>query len=537
MTNSIPQDLKIYHNNQNLLLAGEPYKYTKHEIDEFKKCKDSLLYFVENYYKIIDVDTGLIQFKARHYQEKYLKLMEKNRNVITKWPRQSGKSTTSIGFLLWFLIFNANITVGILAQKAETAQELFHRLRLAYEHLPKFLQPGIANGGWNKRSMHLGNGSRCIAGATSSGSVRGMSFRCIFLDEFAHIEDNVADDFWKSVYPTISSGKETKVIITSTPKGYNHFYDMWTKAEKKQTDFIPMSINWNDPPGRDEKWKLEQIEVLGPAGFRQEFESSFEGSSTTLISPDKLVELQKNVIPPLFESEGLNIYEKPIPGHNYAICVDTSRGQNLDYHAFCVVDVTNFPYKLVGMFRRNDIHPTILPNYIFNVWKQYNYAAVLVEVSDIGAQVADMLVGDLDCEIIRVSNKPGKGQTIGMGIGSKIQNGLKTSPATKRIGCADLKALIETDKLIVQDKETVKEFMSFVADNQSFSAEEGKHDDCVMSLVLFGWLSHQRYFRHENTDIRAELEKLNEEYLENQLTPFGIVDDGLDFVDAYTPRY
>ena len=536
--NAIIQDLRNYHGNSNLLLAGQEYHYTQHEIDEFAKCANDLEYFVENYIKIVHVDRGLIPFMPWPFQKKMLQTIRDNRFTICKLPRQCGKTTTTVAYLLWYVLFNKNVNVAILAHRSQTAQELFAKVRLAYEHLPLFLQAGIAPGGWNMRSIRLGNGSKIKADATSSGSIRGESFNLIFLDEFAFVENNLADEFFKSVFPTISSGKTTKVVIVSTPQGLNHFYEMWEKATKKNEDgtprseFQPIEIKWNDVPGRDEVWKKQQIEILGPNGFKQEFDTEFIGSSNTLIEPEMLLEMQRNVKPPIAKSEGLRIYEQAIPGHRYAICVDTSRGQGLDYHAFCIVDVTNFPYILVGMFQRNDIHPTLLPNVIFAAAKNYNYATVLIEISDVGSQVADMLISDLDCDnVIRVSSRPGKGQTIGFGVGSKVQNGLKTSPATKRIGCVDLKALVESRKLIIPDEPTVKELLTFVSDLQSFSAEEGKHDDCVMSLVIFGWLSHQRYFRHETMDIRAELERVNEEYLETQLTPFGILDDGLDFIE------
>lgn len=531
-SNSIFQELRNYHGNPNLLLGGQKYHYTQTEVDEFAKCAKDMMYFLKKYYKIIHVERGLINFEPWPFQVKMLEAYKTKRYVISKLPRQVGKSVTTIGYILWYVLFNKNVKVAVLAHKLETAQELFEGLRRAYENLPLFLQAGIAQGGWNKRSIRLSNGSVVKAAATSGGAVRGETYNIIFLDEYAFVENNLADEFFRSTFPTISSGKTTKLFVVSTPQGMNHFYDMWDKAVKKKSEFYPIEIKWNDVPGRDDAWRDKQIGIMGLESFKQEFMTEFIGSSNTLISPEKLQEMQDSVTPPIFISEGLRVYERPKAGHNYAICVDTSRGQGLDYHAFCIIDVTNFPYKLVGMFQRNDVHPTLLPNYIFNAWKQYNFAAVLIEVSDIGAQVADMLAGDLDCDgVIRVVNKPGKGQSIGFGIGSKIQNGLKTSPATKRIGCADLKTLIESDKLIITDGPTAKEFLTFVSDNQSFSAEEGKHDDCVMSLVLFGWLSHQRYFRHENSDIRAELEKQNEEYLENQLTPFGFVDDGLDFIE------
>lgn len=528
---SIQQELRGYLGNPNLLLAGEKYQYTKEELIEFAKCANDYDYFIRNYVKIVHVDKGLIQFIPFQYQDKIIKTINDNRFVICKLPRQSGKTTAVVSYILWYIIFHANVNVAILAHRAKTARELFSRIRLAYEKLPKFIQAGIAPGGWNKGSIILGNGSSIIADATSSGSIRGESFNVILLDEFSFVEPNLADEFLESVYPTISSGTSTKLIIVSTPKGYNHFYDIWSNAVEGKNEFIPIEVKWNEVPGRDEAWKQKQIANIGIQKWNQEFEAEFIGSSTTLLSADALYDMENHVkdVVPIYNKDDHIIFKEPIPGHQYSILVDVARGLGLDYSTLQIIDVTNIPFEQVGTFHSNKIYPTILPNVIYNTGMKYNGASVLIEISDIGGQVADMLIGDLDYEnVIRVASKPLVGQSISLGMGNaKIQNGLKTSPATKRVGCADLKTLIESKKLIVNDIHTFNEFRTFVSNNISYEAEEGKNDDLVMGLVLFGWLSHQRYFREETHDIRADLQKAHEDYLENQLTPFGIFDDGL----------
>lgn len=524
---SIIQELKGYNGNPKLLLAGEKYQYTKWEIEEIVKCKNDIHYFIENYVKIIHVDRGLIPFVPWDFQNRTIDVVKDNRFVICKFPRQSGKSTTIIAYILWYILFNENVKIAILAHRLKTARDLFSKVRTSYEHLPKFLQAGIAPGGWNKGSIILGNGSIVMADATTGGSIRGESFNIVLLDEFAFVDNNLAKEFMESVYPTISSGTTTKIIIVSTPHGMNHYYEMWEAARLGRSEFVPIEVKWNEVPGRDEAWKQKQIKNTNLQSWLQEFECAFLGSSTTLLSADALEYLLANVQEPIKVTDNMNIYEEPKDGYVYALTVDVSRGQGLDYQAFSVTDVTNFPYKQVLTFRDNKMSPTVYPTLIKSIAEKYNYAHILVEISDIGGQVADMLVGDLDTEnVIRVRAVPGKGQFIGFGVGGKVYNGLKTSPATKRIGCADLKTLIENHKLLVPDRETVKEFTTFVADTQSFAAEEGKHDDLVMSLVLFGWLSHQRYFRQETQDIRAHLEEENQKYLDSQMTPFGIIDDG-----------
>jgi Terminase large subunit, T4likevirus-type, N-terminal/Terminase RNaseH-like domain len=527
--NQIFQELRGYLGNQNILLAGQNYKYTQWEIDEFVKCSKDIHHFIKNYMKVVHIDKGLVPFDLYPYQVKIVDTMVKERFVIGKLPRQSGKTTMTVAYLLWYALFNPNSNIAILAHRANTARELFGKLRLAYEHLPKFLQAGIAPGGWNKGSIRLGNGSQIKADATSSGSIRGEAYNIIFLDEFAFVKNNMAEEFINSVYPTISSGKTSKVIIFSTPKGTNHFYEMWEEAVKGESGFVPVYINWDEVPGRDEKWKKEQIAKIGKRSWNQEFECQFIGSSTSLLEPEFMQEMWekwKNN-KPIIEHAGFKIYEQPVKGHKYVICVDVSRGLGLDYHAFTIIDVTNLPYVLIGTFHDNKLYPTILPNVVAKTAEEYNNAHILVEISDIGQQVADMLIGDLDCDnVIRVASKPGVGQTIGFGFAGKVANGIKTSTSTKRVGCADLKTLIESKNLIVQDPETIKEFFTFVSQNQSYGAEIGYHDDLVMCLVLFGWLSHQRYFREEAHDIRELIEKQQEELLDSTLTPFGIIDDG-----------
>lgn len=528
--NSIFQNLRGYQGNDKILMAGQKYQYTQQEIAEFVKCSQDIHYFVENYMKIVHVDHGLVPFRLYNYQKKLIDVLVKERYVIGKLPRQVGKSSVTVAYLLWYVLFTPNAKVVILAHRAKTSRELFGKVRTAYENLPKFLQAGIAPGGWNKSSITLGNGSSIHADATSSGSIRGESFNVVVLDEFAFVPKNLAAEFMESVFPTISSGQTTKLIIMSTPKGMNHFYEMWDGAIHKKNSFVPVEIRWDEPPGRDEKWKAEQIGNIGHRKWRQEYEAHFIGTSSTLIEGEILEKMWNNAKDPLTVHNSFRIYENPQPGYKYAICVDVSRGLGLDYHAFTVIDVTNLPYKLVAVFQDNTMYPTILPNVIAETARKYNNAHILVEISDIGQQVADMLIGDLDCDnVIRIMSRPGVGQVIGFGFAGKVQNGLKTSTATKKVGAADLKTLIESGNLIIEDKPTIKEFFTFVANSTgTYAADSGYHDDLCMTFVLFGWLSHQRYFREEAHDIREIIQRQQEEYLDSQLTPFGIFDDGVE---------
>jgi hypothetical protein len=530
-----------YLGNSNLKAAGVNVNFSPEQIEEYIKCAQDPLYFIKNYVKIVSLDKGLVPFEPYDYQEEMIRTIHENRFVIGKLPRQTGKSTTIIAYLLHYVLFNQSMSVAILANKLTTARELLGRLQLAYEYLPMWLQQGVVE--WNKGSIVLENGSKILASATSSSAVRGGSFNYIFLDEFAYVPQNVAEEFFSSVYPTITSGQSTKVTIISTPKGLNMFYRFWVNANKKpgeegKNEYVPLEVHWSDVPGRDEKWKAQTIANTSEEQFRTEFECEFLGSMHTLVHPEKLKCMVYRT-PEYWNGEGLRVYQKPVPDHKYVIVVDTARGQGLDYHAFSVVDVTCIPYRVVATFRNNEMPPMLYPNAIYPICRQYNNAYCLVEVNDIGGQVADILHDELEYDnIIYVSTQGRKGQIVNGGFGGKggAMKGVKTSTAVKRIGCSILKSLIEDTKLIVEDFNTVDEFCSFVAKGDSFEAEETHHDDLVMTLVLFSWLTTQAYFKSiTGSDIRKDLYEEQMKNLEEEMTPFGFVNDGsteTGFVDG-----
>jgi hypothetical protein len=523
-----------YLGNSNLKAAGVNVNFSEKQIEEYVRCSQDPLYFIKHYVKIVSLDKGLVPFEPYEFQEEMIEAVHTNRFVICKMPRQSGKSTTMVSFLLHYILFNQNMSVAILANKLATARELLGRLKLAYEYLPIWLQQGVVE--WNKGSIVLENGSKVLAAATSSSAVRGGSYNCIMLDEFAYVPQNVAEEFFSSVYPTITSGKETKVIIVSTPKGLNMFYRIWVNANKRpgeegKNEYYPIEVHWSDVPGRDDEWKKQTISNTSLEQFRTEFETEFLGSVHTLIHPEKLKCMVYRT-PEYLNNEGLRVYARPQPDHKYVLVVDTSRGQGQDYHAFSVVDVTQIPYRVVATFRNNQLAPMLYPNAIYPVARQYNNAYVLVEINDIGQQVADILHDDLEYDnLIYVQMQGRKGQIVngGFGKGGSAMKGVKTSTAVKRIGCSILKNLIEDTKLIVEDFNVVDELCTFVAKGDSFEAEDNHHDDLAMTLVLFSWLTTQAYFKDiTGSDIRKDLYEDQMKNLEEEMTPFGFVDDGSD---------
>lgn len=512
---------KGYNNNPNLPKEDFKHAFTQKELDEFIKCANDPVYFAITYMRIINVDRGLMPFEMWDFQKEMLNTFHENRFSICKLPRQVGKTTTSVAFLLHYILFNENVNVAILANKAATAREIMGRLQLAFEYLPRFLQQGVKE--WNKGSIELANGSRALADSTSGSSVRGRSFNVVFLDEFAFVPNNIAEAFFMSTYPTISSGSTTKVIIVSTPNGMNLFYRMWIEAMEKRSEYIPIEIHWSMVPGRDEAWKEQTIRNTSADQFRQEFECEFIGSTNTLIHPAKLRSMVW--LNPIRTDGYMDIHKEPESGRTYAMTVDVAEGQGLDYSTFSIFDVTEIPYRQVAKYRNNKITPLLFPTVILQAARMYNDAFVLVEINSIGLQVADILHFDLAYDnLIKIQVKGKQGQQSTSGFTKKIAYGLKTSVQTKNIGCANLKTLIESDKLIINDQETISELITFSADKKSFKAEEGNTDDLAMTLVHFGWLTAQRYFKENiKNDIRKTLQEEQLNLYDQDVVPFGVI--------------
>ena len=530
---------QIYLGNPNLKKANVATNFSPEQVREFVKCSRDPAYFIRNYIRIVSLDEGVIPFNMYDFQEEMVHSFHENRFNIAKLPRQSGKSTIVTSYLLWYVIFNDNVNVAILANKAPTAREMLGRLQLSYENLPKWMQQGIV--GWNKGSVELENGSRLLASSTSASAVRGMSFNIIFLDEFAFVPNNIAEQFFASVYPTISSGKNTKVIIISTPHGMNMYYKIWHDAERKKNEYITTDVHWSQVPGRDADWKEQTIANTSEAQFRVEFECEFLGSVDTLISASKLRLMVYE--DPIVTQNGLDVYEDPQKEHQYTITVDVARGIDGDYSAFTVFDTSTVPYKLVAKYRNNQIKPLLFPDIIHKVAKSYNHAYVLIEVNDVGAQVADILQYDLEYDNLLMAAMRGRaGQVVGQGFsGSKVQLGVKMSSAVKKLGCSNLKGLLEDDKILIQDYDIISELTTFIQKGQSWQAEEGCHDDLAMCLVLFSWLCVQDYFKecHDN-DIRLKMYEEQREAIEADMAPFGFIQDGMDdnsFVDDDGERW
>ena len=514
---------KSYLGNSLLKASGVPLNFTKDEIEEYLKCADDPIYFIESYCKIVTLDHGLQPFKLYDCQKNKVKIIHENRKVILMEGRQQGKTTTSAAYILWYTLFQGSKTVAILANKATAAREVLYRYQIMYENLPTWLQQGVTT--WNKGDIALENGSIVFTAATSASGIRGKSVNLLYVDEAAIIPNNVAEQFFTSVYPTISAGETTKILLSSTPLGYNHFWKFWNDAENDRNGFVNLFIPYWDIPGRDDAWASEQRRLLGELKFNQEVLCNFLGSSLTLIASDSIAQMSASPI--LYQKDGLDIYENVEKDHAYCIIADTAKGVGGDYSAFQILDITKMPYKIVGKYRNNQISPLLYPSVLYRVGKEYNEAYVLIEINS-SEQVAEILYAEYEYEnIISVSRTP-QGQVVNGGFGgNKTQLGVITDKKVKRIGCSNFKSLVEEKKLIINDADTIAEISTFIEKRNSYSADEGYHDDLVMPLVLFSWLTTNSYFKElTNINIRKELYDARIKMIEEEVTPFGFINNG-----------
>lgn len=531
---------QIYNANPNLKAIGVSVDYTPEQIQEYIKCKNDYIYFIENYCHIVTLDHGLQLFKLYDCQKRKLKIIHDNRRVILMEGRQQGKTTTSAAYILWYTIFQDAKNVAILANKATAAREVLNRYQTMYEGLPIWMQQGVKS--WNKGDVELENGSKVFTSATSASGIRGKSVNLLYVDEAAIIPNTVAEQFFTSVYPTISAGETTKILLSSTPLGYNHFWKFWNDAENGKNGFVNCFIPYWEIPGRDEAWAAEQKAILGDLKYNQEVLCKFLGSALTLVNADTIGRMSPSY--PVYQKDGLDVFEEPIyeeetgeldtfgkpkikPPHSYVIIVDSAAGVGGDFSAFSVVDITQVPYKQVAKYRKNDISPLLYPNVIFKVAKEYNMAYILVEINN-SEQVASILHQELEYENILFVNRSTTGQTVSGGFGGgRAQLGVLTDRKVKRIGCMNFKTLLEEQKLLIPDADTISEITTFIESRGSYAADDGYTDDLVMTLVLFGWLTTQPYFKDLNDiNLREMIYKSRIKMIENELTPFGFISDG-----------
>ena len=505
--------IESYLGNPNVKRDGITQAWDEELVREYARCMNSPSYFAKKYCKIISLDKGLVPFQLYPYQEKMFEAFNEFRFNIVLACRQSGKSISACAYLLWFALFNSEKTIAILANKGATAREMLSRITLMLENIPFFLQPGCK--GLNKGSIEFSNNSRIIAAATSGSSIRGMSVNLLYLDEFAFVER--AAEFYTSTYPVVSSGKDTKVIVTSTANGIgNQFHKIWEGAIQGINEFKSFRVDWFDVPGRDEEWKSQTIANTSQLQFDQEFGNTFFGTGDTLISADCLLGLRAENPTQILEGGSLKIFKETHPKHDYIMTVDVSKGRGQDYSTFTLIDISVRPFEQVAVYRNNTISPLLFPNIIYKYAKSYNDAYVVIESNDQGTVVCNGLYHDLEYENVHVESAV-KANAIGIEITRK----------SKRIGCSAIKDILETNKLKIVDDETILEISTFEAKGQSYEASDGNHDDLMMILVMFGYFASSSYFGDmTNINLKQMLFDQKMQEIENDVVPFGFIDDG-----------
>jgi len=506
-----------YLGNPNIKKDGIVQNWTKDQIREYAKCMKSPVYFVEKYAKIISLDKGLVPFELYPYQAKMFKQFDTNRFNVVLACRQSGKSISACGYLLWFALFQPEKTIAVLANKGATAREMLARITIMLENIPFFLQPGCK--ALNKSNIDFSNNSRIIAAATSGQSIRGLSVNLLYLDEFAFVER--AAEFYTSTYPVISSGTDTKIIVTSTANGIgNTFHKIWEGAVQGVNEYSYFRVDWNDVPGRDEKWKEETINNTSQIQFDQEFGNTFFGTGDTLINAQTLLDLRASNPIRMLEGKDILIYKEPIKNHEYILVADVSKGRGQDYSSFSLIDISARPFEQVAVYRNNTISPLLFPNIIYKYANVYNKAYCIIESNDQGGVVCNGLYYDLEYENVHVESAI-KANAVGIEITRK----------SKRLGCSALKDLLENQKLKVVDEQSILEISTFEAKGQTFQASVGNHDDLVMNLVLFGYFVSSAYFSNltdlnlKDIIFNKKMKEINED-----IVPFGFIDDGTEFI-------
>ncbi len=520
-----------FKSNPNLRPLGAEIEYTEEMLDEYVRCKIDPIYFISHYVKVVHPDRGIVLMELYEYQERMIRTYHDNRLSIAMTARQMGKTTTAAAYFIWYIIFNDNKNVAVLANKQATADEIMSRIRLAYENLPKWMQQGVKI--FNRRSIELENGSKIFCAATSSSGIRGRTINLLYLDEMAFIQNTQADDFFTSVYPTITASKDSKVILTSTPNGFNHFYKFWSESQKGINGFANIRCHWHEAPGRDQKWYDMQKAVLGELKAAQEIDAEFMGSARQLLSATVMSRLTYDIPLKEYDGEytGLKIYKVPQKDRVYTMTVDVSRGRHLDASAFTIFDITQYPHTMVATYNNNDVSPFMYAGIIHQMHKNYNDAYILVEINDVGAQVAEELYYTYEVEEMYWTKS---GDQLGKK-GADPYPGIRTTKKTKRIGCANLKDIIEKQQLIVNDSTAISELSTFVqSDSGTWEADDGFHDDQVATLWLFAWLVSQSWFiQLTDKSMRDRIYKSKEREIEDTLTPFGFIDDGLDVDEVH----
>lgn len=504
-----------YRNDPQLRRENVKLSLTQDHVNEFVKCSNDPIYFIENYCHVNDPNFGLKIITLRDYQKRLIQSVHDSKYNILNLPRQSGKSTTLSLYLVWQICFKNDTVSAILANKEKTAREIFGKVLDCFRLVPQFLKPGVKE--YNKSSIQLDTGSKIIIAATSESGIRGYTINgTLLLDECAHLATPMFNHFYESVYPTISTAKDSKIVLVSTPNGLNHFYKIWQDAVNKKSGYIPFTINWNEVPGRDDAWRKKEISNIGEENFKQEYECSFVGGHKCLFNQTTLEKITyKLPIMKLYDGD-LLVYQNPIKDRKYLLVCDISEGLGKDYHTMNIIDVTSFPFEQVAVYTNNTADLPVIPYIIEKIAKQFNDAMVLVENNGANKVVTNILFSTIEYENTYADDK---------------EIGIRMTKTTKKAGIAKLKELIENQGIIINDFNTLKEMSNFIKKGESYKASAGNTDDIVMGLVLFSYFTNLEFFAEwsgntgKNDKLKEMYDKKLQQMMEDTILPVIIETD------------
>jgi hypothetical protein len=472
-----------YMNNPNLPAVGAEFEYTPDQIKQLTKAKKNLLYFAENFFHIISLDDGKQKIKLHLPQKRALRKMRDNRFFILLASRQIGKTTMMTIYALWIACFSDDQRILVVANKEGTAIEIMQRIRMAYEELPNWLKPGVKE--YGKTSVTLANGTKIGISTTTGTAARGQSVNCLILDELAFIEPHLVEEFWKSVYPIVSSSKKSKIFIASTANGTgNLFYKLYTGAESGETNWACDKILWNEIPGRDERWKEDTINSIGSIeAFNQEFNCEFLDSGESSLNEELFARLMQRTQEPkfIFDEGKYLLWDEPSSDGIYIVSVDTSEGVGADYsvvHVFDYRDLTNI--KQVATYCDNTISPYNFTEKVYEILQHWGNPLACIERNNCGAQVVDNLSRHHGYENIVCWGASAAGR-------AKSQLGIIAHTNTKHKGVTNMRYWInELESVEIRDANLVKELRDFIRyPNGTWAAKRGagNHDDRVMSMI------------------------------------------------------
>jgi len=509
--------MPIAYDDKHIVRPGREIQFTPDMVKELSRCANDIVYFCEKYVTIIHPIKGEMIIKLYPFQKEMIKAMAENRFSIFCCGRQLGKSTCACIYLLWYALFNPTKTVAILANKQSTAASLIGDIKKAYAMLPAWMKPGVIK--YDQLEIGFENDSRIFARATSADALRGESVSLMLADEFAFVPQEIAEDFWVSNFPTLSTGGS--VVVVSTPNGTaGKFYQLWTNAvTNKDSKWKHMKVSWESHPDRDAAWKEAQLQALGKIKFAQEHSVSFTGSAYTLIDGDTLSKL-KSLDPVFYPEEGYYMWVKPVQNKIYMVTCDVAKGSNNDFHVASVWDVTqwhvNGRIEQVAIYRRNDVSIFDFKDKIKQICLQYNHAMAVIENNNLGSVVVQNLYFEDGYDNVWYDVDKG-------------DYGINANAKTKPLALSYFKEDVESGKMLIRSQDMLSELSYFEEVRTGiFQARQGRgfFDDTVVSGYWTSFALRSRFwedhlsFITKNANLNVATSNDNEQNDEEAMRSF-----------------